>query len=180
MKSEPAPSETVILQRLRQQLILSQVRIMELEDIRDKSSGRCTDAEKLTEAAQCLVDQKLEEAGHLAKVHDELQAQFEHMRHMQHVTNEALNLTRVQLASCAENRAQLQGDVVLLTSQNARLSNTVTDLNRQLTESNTISTARLEQINQLQGEIRTLKATRSWRWTGWLRTIGRTLSNRKS
>jgi len=52
----------------------------------------------LLAAAQTLADQKSGESAHLTQTLADLQAQYEHMRHMQHVTNEALNETRRQLA----------------------------------------------------------------------------------
>src|SRR4051812_35315467 len=98
MKPDPAvPADQLNL--LRQQLILAQVRIMELEDTRDEVQPRMAGLDKLLAAAQDLVDQKVEEAGHLEKVRADLQGQFEHMRHMQHVTNEALNASRAEAAA---------------------------------------------------------------------------------
>jgi hypothetical protein len=41
-------------------------------------------------------------AGHRAKVPAELQAQYEHLRHLQHVANEVLNDTRQQLAGTTD------------------------------------------------------------------------------
>lgn len=95
-----APHEPAdLLQRLRQQLILAQVRLMEIEDERDTLAQRLANHEKLLAAAQVLADTKQEEASHLERVRAETQAQFEHMRHMQHITNEALNQTRAGLAA---------------------------------------------------------------------------------
>ena len=70
---ESAPPQTAdMLNRVRQQLILAQVRIMELEVARDEFSGKLEDAEKLLAAAQSLADQKVEESGHLTTVRAEL------------------------------------------------------------------------------------------------------------
>jgi predicted nucleic acid-binding Zn-ribbon protein len=65
----PAPSETAeLITRLRQQLILAQVRIMELEDERDQLVPRLAEIDNLLRAAQQLADGKGEEAAHLTKV----------------------------------------------------------------------------------------------------------------
>lgn len=93
------PDPTELIRRLRQQLILAQVRLMEIEDERDTLSHRLANHEKLLVAAQALADTKQEEASHLERVRSETQAQFEHMRHMQHITNEALNQTRADLTA---------------------------------------------------------------------------------
>ncbi|MBP7481691.1 MAG: hypothetical protein KA788_04075, partial [Lacunisphaera sp.] len=59
MKSDP-PADPILL--LRQQLILAQVRLMELEDIRDELTPQLAEAEQLLVAAQTLADQKSDEA----------------------------------------------------------------------------------------------------------------------
>src|SRR5206468_1026200 len=105
----PDPAET--LHRVRQQLILAQVRIMELEDVRDETKARQENFEALLASAQTLADQKLDEAAHLEKVRSDLQAQYEHMRHMQHITNEALNQARAQMEAMKDERNQLQQDL---------------------------------------------------------------------
>ncbi len=164
---KPAPPETAeLIHRVRQQLILAQVRIMELEDVRDELAAKLGDTEKLLTAAQTLADQKVDEAGHLAKVHTGLQAQYEHLRHMQHVTNEALNDTRQQLAGTADQ-------AVLLTKN-------ISQLSLEVAEANSTAAARLARLNELDAEVRAMKASRSWRWTSWLRSLERTFRGGKS
>ena len=145
----PDPAET--FQRVRQQLILAQVRIMELEDARDETALRLSETEKLLSAAQALADQKLDEAAHAEKTRADLQAQHEHLQHVQHVTHEALNLARAQL-----NEAQ-----------------------QQLAVQARDAAARQQRIDQLDGEVRQLRSSRSWRWTAWLRALERTLGGKK-
>jgi len=163
------PETADILHRVRQQLILAQVRIMELEDSRDGFSGKLDDVEKLLTDAQRLADAKADEAGHLAKVRDELQAQFEHMRHMQHVTNEALNQTRSQLAAAEKDRERLQQKIIALVDQATQLNQSIGRFRDDLAESQRVGATRLERISALEGEISGMKATRSWRWTRWFR-----------
>ena len=168
----PAPAETAeILHRVRQQLILAQVRIMELEDGRDEQAGKLEDNERLLTAAQILADQKIAEASHLESIRSDLQAQFEHMRHMQHVTNEALNLSREQLVSTEQQLDHAHQEAITLNEQIVALNERIGRLSGELNESQSTATRRSAQITQLQSEIETIKATRSWRWTAWLRSI---------
>jgi hypothetical protein len=61
MKNDPAEPADLV-QKLRQQMILAQVRIMELEDERDELAPRAAELEKLLGAAQELADRKIDEA----------------------------------------------------------------------------------------------------------------------
>lgn len=169
----PEPADLV--QRLRQQMILAQVRLMELEDERDELAPRVTELENLLTSAQKLADQKLEEAAHLDQVRAGLQAQFEHMRHMQHVTNEALNATRAQLAAAQQSLAEADARA---TSQEAALTSLRTNLAQgasDLQAARNALQAHSERIAQLDAELRALKTSRSWRWTAWLRALERAL-----
>ena len=185
---KPAPSETTaeLLHRVRQQLILAQVRIMELEDARDELAPKLSEAGQLLAAAQTLADQKMDEAGHLAKVRTDLQAQYEHMRHMQHVTNEALNDTRRQLAdatnrlAAAEQRTgQLQHEIADCAEQASQQAKNISQLSLEVVALNSTAATRLARIEVLEAELRTVKSSRSWRWTRWLRSLERTFAGRK-
>jgi chromosome segregation ATPase len=181
------PESADLLIRVRQQLILAQVRIMELEDARDELAPRLAQTEALLTAAQTLADQKLDEAAHLAKVRDELAAQLQHLRHVQHVTNEALNLARDRTAAAegafarerqASSALKAQGEALSATV--AALEARIRDSEQHLADSRLVSTRRLERMEQLDRELRALKTSRSWRWTAWLRSIERTFGRRKS
>jgi len=177
----PAPAETAeILHRVRQQLILAQVRIMELEDNRDEKAGKLEEVEKLLTSSQVLTDQKLEEAAHLEKVRSDLQAQYEHMRHMQHVTNEALIATRGQLASTEQERDRAQKETFTLNEQATALNNSIARLNKELAEYKSTASLRSDRINELSHELAFIKNTRSWRWTSWLRRIANRSGRRKA
>lgn len=179
----PDPAEPAdLVQKLRQQMILAQVRIMELEDERDELAPRAAELEKLLGAAQELADRKIDEAVHLERVRADLQAQFEHMRHMQHVTNEALNATRDQLARTeralqsaearnAEHEKVQEGLLIQLGHAQDELLRSAAALRAAQAE----AAARGERIAQLDAEQRAMKASRSWRWTAWLRSIERGL-----
>ena len=185
MKTDPVePAD--LLNLLRQQLILAQVRIMELEDVRDELAPKLAGTETLLSAAQTLADQQSEEAGHLTKTLSDLQTQYDNLRHMQHITNEALNETRRQLteitgqlAAAQLRNGQLQRETVALTDQAGQLAANLQRVSRELDEENSIATARLIRSNELDAEIRAFKASRSWRWTRWLRALERTFSGDK-
>jgi hypothetical protein len=177
----PAPAEPAeILHRVRQQLILAQVRIMELEDSRDEKAAKLEDVEKLLASAQAVTDRQLEEAGHLEKVRSDLQAQYEHMRHMQHVTNEALTATRELLASTEQERDRSQKEALTAKEQAITLNDCIAGLNGELNESKTTASLRLDQISQLSHELAFVRNSRSWRWTAWLRRIGNLFGGRKA
>ena len=120
MKPDPTePSDLV--NRLRQQLILSQVRIMELEDARDSQTPRLTELEQLLLAAQTLADRKLDEAAHLEKILAGIQA---HLVHLQQQVNQdfestsaAFVLSETQLATCNATVRQLVGDIRKLNAE---------------------------------------------------------------
>lgn len=184
MKPDPAvPADPLIL--LRQQLILAQVRIMELEDTRDELSPRINALEKLLAAAQTMADQKTEEAAHLERVRTGLQQQSDHLRHIQHVTNQALEETRAALVATTGRESDLLSKVEQLQTliaqqaefsreQQAHHTALATRLQAALDESAT----RLDRIATLDAEQRAMKASRSWRWTAWLRSLERSLSGR--
>jgi chromosome segregation ATPase len=181
MKPHPAvPVEQLNL--LRQQVILSQMRIMELEDRRDELVPKVRDLESLLAGAQSLADVKLEETTHLAKVLSDLQTEYAHLRHLQHVTNEALNDSRVRLEQtglrlvAAEQRnEQLLRQTAALQAEAAQSNQALDRLGLQLAESETQAGNRLARVEQLDSELRKMKASRSWRWTAWLRDIERSV-----
>lgn len=201
MKPRPPDDPAELLHRLREQLILAQVRIMELEDTRDEFTPRLAETMALLKGAQTLADEKVDALAHLEKVHADLQAQFQHMRHMQHVTNEALNETRRQFADTAARlqQAELQGRELAAQNGDLRqklgavetraaqlgeslqhLDKRCRQLERDLVEANTTAAVRLQRVEQLDAEIRAMKASRSWRWSKPIRAIERWLARRRS
>jgi predicted nucleic acid-binding Zn-ribbon protein len=176
--ASPAPTDLPAL--LRQQLLLAQVRLMELEDERDELAPRLTETAALLAAAQSLAEQKVGEAAHLEQVRAGLQASFDHLRHVQHETNEALNAARAEATQLAARRTELLAEVEhlhVLTRQLAeaeqRLRQQGAQLGTDLAAARTESADRLTRIGQLDTEQRAMKASRSWRWTAWLRALER-------
>jgi predicted nucleic acid-binding Zn-ribbon protein len=120
----PAPSETAeLIIRLRQQLILAQVRIMELEDERDRLAPRLTDIEGLLAAAQKLADGKIDEAAHLGGVLADTQAHAAGLQQQLAGTGADLAATRARLAqaetavTAAEQAlGELRGEIAAMKS----------------------------------------------------------------
>lgn len=179
MASAANSSEPLVTQ-LRQQLILAQVRIMELEDIRDEVAPQLAQTETLLAEAQTLVESKVDQADHLAKVSADLQKQFEHLQHIQHVTHTALEEARAELSatrrkidSLVGETEQLQTHIGQLSDESAAHQQTITNLETGLAAAHKETTQHVARIQQLDTEQRAIKNSRSWRWTAWLRAIER-------
>ena len=181
MKSDSqAPADLIPL--LRQQILLAQVRIMELEDARDEQAPRLAETTALLATAQTLAEQQSDAAAHAEKVRIALQAEFDHLRHVQHLTNAALDTARADAASHLARNAELLSEVEKLhllvrqlgEAERQHLSRQAA-LEAELARERSESAARATRIEQLDAEQRALKASRSWRWTAWLRSIERLL-----
>jgi chromosome segregation ATPase len=102
----PAPSETAeLVLRLRQQLILAQVRIMELEDERDWLMPRLAETEALLAAAQKMADGKIEEAAHLGRVLAETQIHVAGLQQRFTAASAETAATRTRLAQAEATAA---------------------------------------------------------------------------
>ena len=143
MKPLPSePSDPVAL--LRQQLILAQVRIMELEDTRDSLIPRLTELDQLLQLAQSLADQKINETVYLEKTLAELRAHCDQLLQNQRLSNQGATTKRPsETESLAE--ATKHDETI------SRLESSLKELDR---------------------ELRTVKSSRCWRWTAWLRELG--------
>lgn len=172
MNPSPEPADLVL--RLRQQLILAQVRIMELEDARDELSPRLEAAEQRLHEAQSLADAKLEESAHQARVLADLQAHCEHLRHVQHVTHTALEHTRAELAAAQASLARAEAELAAASARNHQLDRDLEHLSARIGELEALARDRAQRIATLDGELAAMKRSRSWRWTAWLRTLERT------
>ena len=185
MKPVPEASDDLPT-RLRQQLILAQVRIMELEDVRDELAPRLAALEQLLTQAQTLAVQKTDAAVHLERVRADLQQPYDHLRHMQHVTNQALEKTRATLAATSDREQNLLSEVEQLQILIARQSELAREQQAQhealafkLQSALAESADRLSRIETLDTKQRALKASRSWRWTAWLRSLERIFGARR-
>ena len=156
MKPEsPDPSELV--SRLRQQLILAQVRIMELEDVRDTLTPRMTELEALLRESQSLADRKLDEAAHLEGVLAGLRGQYDSLNSQQHQAQKELSELRHALTSAKHESANL-GDVIRR-------------LESEISKAQEAATSQRTHLTRLENELQALQTSRSWRWTAWLRAL---------
>ncbi|HEY4301519.1 MAG TPA: hypothetical protein VGM73_11635 [Candidatus Didemnitutus sp.] len=169
----PAPDQAELVHRMRQQLILVQVRIMELEDARDETAGRLAECQQLLRAAQVVADGKIDEAVHLGKVRADLQSRHEELQHVQHATNEALKAARREHEAATRTIADLQVETSRLGESCAALETRRRDLEDRLREANASLAQHIARIGDLDGEVRAMKQSRSWRWTSWWRSIER-------
>lgn len=104
---KPVPSDPAEhLLRVRQQLILAQVRIMELEDLRDELVPKLRATEQLQTTAQQLADAKADLARHLESV---------------------VTAQTAQLAALGEQTAQMQQQ---LTTAGNQISELHAEINR--------------------------------------------------
>lgn len=172
---------------LQRQLVLAQVRILELEDIRDDAKTRITELDQLLAELQGKANQALSDFDHLQGVHRELLTHRDHLQHLLHLSNQAAEDARGQaqhLAAELEAAAKRAGDLrtvisnleqhsTNLSTQLLRAEERGRDLDRQLNELQAVATARLERITQLDTEVRAMKASHSWRWTRPLRAVER-------
>jgi chromosome segregation ATPase len=177
MNPRPPDDPAESLHRLREQLVLAQVQIMELEDGGAECASRLAEIEALLTGAQTLADQKMDALAHLEKVHADLQAQFGQVRRLQATTDEALTDTRARLAA-ADARLAETGQ--RLENAAHRLEEQGRQFDRDLGEARAAAAARAQRIDQLDAEIRGMKASRSWRWTRVVRATERWLARRRS
>lgn len=172
--------------RLRQQLLLAQVRVMEIEDVRDNLATQLAETDRRLAEAQTLADAKLDQAAHLERVVADLQAQFAHLRHQQHVTHEALNAARDEFAQAAlslrNEREVTTGLQLQLVAHNAtirELTERAAALAAESAAHAAKSAERAAQIEHLERNRRAMQASRSWRWTAWLRSLERTFGAKR-
>ncbi|MEO6992920.1 MAG: hypothetical protein ABI273_04795, partial [Lacunisphaera sp.] len=134
-----------LVPHLRQQLILAQVRIMELEDTRDELISRLAQINRTLTEMQSIVQDRIAERDVLA--------------------NQSLDL-ETHLGAA---RQQLDDSTTSLLQSRARES----DLQKMLARIENTSAGHQGRVGELEILLRTLKDSRSWRWTAPLRSLER-------
>jgi hypothetical protein len=134
-----------IAQQLRQQLILAQVRIMELEDARDELASKLEQADRTLTELQSMVQDRIAERDRQAGKSSEFETQLNGERQL-------LGEIRLSLIQLQARESELQKTL-------ARRENTATE--------------RQARIDELEARLRAVKSSRSWRWTALLRSLER-------
>ena len=142
----PASTDT-----LRRQLILAQVQLMELEDVRDELQSRLAAANDLLAQTQALAERSLQDRERLA-------ADLQERLSTQQAATESL---RAELSAALGRESALAARVATIEPRLAATTAT--------------AAARQERIGQLETERRAMKSSWSWRCTAPLRSLGRLL-----
>jgi chromosome segregation ATPase len=149
----PAPdSSATATDALRKQLILAQVQLMELEDLRDELRTELAATQALLAQSQTLADNTLQTQDRTEAARADLQEECTGLHASLHQAREqeialASRLTQAQADTAARERALQDVQAVLATLRS--------------------------RVEQLEAERRALKSSRSWRWTAPLRSLER-------
>jgi hypothetical protein len=149
---EPRDESADNLSLLQKQLILSQVQILELEDVRDELQAKIADRTKILTELQTLADHALREAGEA--------------RYAESTAQEALGSVR-------EESHQRQLRIELLQREAELAAHQLHEIQNSLNSTKAASAAQGARIETLDAELRRLKASRSWRWTAPVRSLER-------
>lgn len=149
---EPRDESADPLSLLQKQLILSQVQILELEDVRDELQATIAARTKVLTELQTLADRALREAGEA--------------RNAEATAQEALGSVR-------EESRQRQLRIESLQHEAELAAQRLQEVQNHLNNTQAASAAQGVRIETLEAELRLLKASRSWRWTAPLRSLER-------
>ena len=137
---------------LRKQLILAQVQLMELEDLRDELRTGLVAAHALLHQNRQLTDSTLQTQDRIEAAHRELQEECTRLR-----------------TSLRQIREQEVGLVARLTQSQADIA----ARDRTLQDVHAVLATLRQRIAQLETKQHALEASRSWRWTTPLRALER-------
>ncbi len=113
--SSDAPDRPLSFARLQQQLILTEVELMKLEDLRDGLQTRVEAANRLRQDMQRLADQACAERDHLDHRAADLELSLRH-------TQEQLALARAREAEVQAAAATLQASLAQLQERHQQLA----------------------------------------------------------
>ena len=150
----PAPREesTNDFPALQKQLILSQVQILELEDLRDELQAALSAKTQLLTELQTIADRAFNET--------------EAARDAQIAAGEDLRASR-------ETCSRLQQKLQTLEQEAAEKAMRMNEIQMTLATAQTTTATQLARTASLEEELQKLRASRSWRWTAPFRSIGR-------
>lgn len=138
---EPADRTTA----LREQLVLAQVRIMELEDAREELAERLAATDELLAAAQRLADEKISETAHLTSVQRQL----------------------------ASRGTELQGEIERLARELDETRGRLASVTSDVAAAHTAAADAEQRAATLRAELAGIRNSRRWRWSAWLRWLDR-------
>jgi hypothetical protein len=143
----PAPRDesTQDFATLQKQLILAQVRILELEDLRDELQAAIQHRSKVFADLQVIADRSLLDAEHSYRTLDQERAE----------------------------KAALKNRLETLQRSEADAARHLAACRDELTQAQTAAAAHASRIEILDRELRSVKASRSWRWSAPLRFVER-------
>lgn len=158
---EPASQDEPIenLSALQKQLILAQVQILELEDVRDELQTRAAEHSKLLADLQSIADRSL--AG-LQNAHA------------------AETTARQALARSENENREMQLKLGALRRDFETTSERLSKALKLVDQVEGTAAAQKARIERLDAELKTLKASLSWRWTAPLRSFRRVFTRTKS
>lgn len=149
---EPRDESADPLSLLQKQLILSQVQILELEDVRDELQATIASQAKILAELQTLADRALRET-------DEAKATEARAR-------ETLGSVRTESEKLQQRVEALQREASLNAKRLHEAEVTVAETKQAIA-------TKVNRIEALDAELRAVKASRSWRWMAPLRSLER-------
>jgi chromosome segregation ATPase len=153
---KPGPDSTAPdSDALRKQLILAQVQLMELEDVRDSLRTELASAQSLLEQNRLLTDSALRAHDHTESARLELQEECTRLR-------AALRQSREQEVALAARFTQAQSSLA--------------ERDRTLSDVHAVLAALRNRIEQLEAGRQAIESSLAWRCTAPLRALGRLLS----
>jgi hypothetical protein len=146
-----SPDNSELPATVRRQLVLAQVRLLELTDAREALATEVAQVQRILGEAQAIANESAAGRDHLAQVNARLE---DHARQLQ------ARLGALQAELDARRAEHRQGLEQLAATSAA------------LTRAEQTAADRLRQATALQNQVRAMQATRSWRWTAPLRALG--------
>jgi hypothetical protein len=137
---------------LQKQLILSQVQILELEDLRDELQATLAARTKVLTELQTLADRTFSE--------------IETTRGARTAAEESLRVTR-------ENCDALQQKIMLLERESNEQAQRLGELQLAADAAQVASTAQAARAGNLEGELHEIRTSLTWRWTAPFRAVAR-------
>ena len=155
---KPTPNSSApATDALRQQLILAQIQLMELEDLRDSLQTKLAAAHTLLDQSRLLADNTLQAQDRTESARRELAEESTKLR-----------------ASLRQAREQEVGLAARFTQAQAALA----DRDRTLHDIHAVLATLRSRIEQLEAERLALKTSLSWRYTAPLRALQRLFHRR--